>query len=154
MPALWISDDGLYLARDIPGESTWRDVIEISTGKVWLGARNKPKSFQDLRCGLPEFRAQVMGWSNCGRYNATRGPHRYERWIEAWSLGFGDIDIEHAKANRYYARYIGARREATFRRKVPVHHTRRHAWAAERVSAALAADPSWSAVGLAHQTPV
>lgn len=146
---LWISDDGRFFACDIPGESTWRDVIEIATGKVWLGGRVEPKSFQDPRCGLPEFRAQVMGWSNHGRYSATRGPNRYKRWIEAWSLGFGDIDVEHAKTNRDGGRYLGERREATFRRVVPATHVRRHAWALERIAVALAADPSWSAVGLA-----
>lgn len=143
---LWVSDDGLYLARSIPGESTWRDVIEISTGKVWLGSgRVRPTSFDDPRCGKPAHRRLVTYWGNRGRHNARRGPHRYERWIEAWELVFGDIDIEHS--DQFWMPYLD-RREATFRRRVPTRHLRRHAQAEALVTAALAADPPWSAVGL------
>jgi hypothetical protein len=127
---IWISECGRYLARQIPDEHTWLDVIEIATGTTWLVRRYKPTGWDDPRLRFAEFSRMVTGWSNRGR--GTRDG----RWIRAFELTFADVDttieIVALSGNVVRRSYT-----ATFRRLVPAAHRRRHAWAAETVGAAV-----------------
>lgn len=130
LETLWVSDCGRYLARRVPHE-TFPDVVEIATGKVWLAHRYKPTSSDDPMCGMPEFAHMPVVWSNRGR--RTRG----DIWIEAFELTFVDLDM--TKVKRYATPSL-ARYEATFRRRVPESHGRRHAFADTAIRRALLAE--------------
>lgn len=117
-PTYWISRCKRFIARSYPDRSAAYDVVELASGRTWLEPRWDITSFDDPRCGVPQFALQPTEYHNLGRWA------RSGRYINAFRLVLSDFEMSRVEP---FATPITARREVEFHYQLPVRHTRQRA---------------------------